>query len=251
VTDAAHMAATVESRREVTPALCIVRLIPEERLLFAAGQYVTIGLPEGSRIVERPYSMVSSPREPGLEFFVELVPGGKLTPALCDMPAGSRVFLRRLAKGRFLFDRQSGHAKHFMVASVTGIAPFVSMVREFIETEAQGGAMRQAVTLLHSASMPDEFGYLEELRGYAARHAWLQYVPTVSRIWLAPEWRGEAGRSEDVLRKYLDAQGCSPADTTVYLCGNPNMIENARGILIRAGFGKDSIKEEEYWPAVA
>ena len=245
------MAATVESRREVTPTLWIMRLIPEERLIFAAGQYVTIGLPYGSRMIERPYSMVSSPGERVLEFFVELVPDGKLTPALYDMTAGSRVFLRRLAKGRFLFDRQSGHSKHFMLASVTGIAPFLSMVRELVATADQGGSVRHTITLLHSASTPGEFGYREELQAHAARHRWLRYVPTISRIWLAPEWRGETGRAEDVLRKYLDAAGCSPADTSVYLCGNPSMIENARGILMRAGFGKDSIKEEEYWPAAA
>lgn len=245
-----HLRAVVSSRRDVSPELWIIRLLPEEPVSFQAGQYVTIGIPDGERTLERPYSVASSPREAELEFFVELVPDGKLTPHLYDVPEGGEVTLRRGAKGRLLLDRESGHTLHFMVATVTGVAPFRSILRD-LDAEAGGPAVMRKVALLHAASVPGEFGYYDDLSTFARRHDWFRYLPTVSRTWCAPQWTGETGRAEDVLRKYLDTLGFSAPHTTVYLCGNPHMIRNAREILLRAGFAQKSIKEEQFWVAPA
>ncbi|MBI3667990.1 MAG: ferredoxin--NADP reductase, partial [Acidobacteria bacterium] len=81
------------------------------------------------------------------------------------------------------------------------------------------------------------------------KHVWLQYIPTISRSWLNPDWKGELGRCEDVARKHLDAMGFTAADTTVYACGNPDMIQNVKGVLRRTGFPKEAVKEEVYWVA--
>ncbi len=248
MTPSAHMTARVTSRREVTSDLWIVRIQPEEPIAFRSGQYVTIGLPGSPRMIERPYSIASAPSEPELEFFLERVPGGQLSPQLYDIPVGGQVYMRRTAKGRFLFDDQSGHKNHFMVATVTGVAPFLSSLRHLTMHPA-GEPVSYRIALIHAASLSDELGYCEELSMLMREHEWFQYVPTVSRPWLDPGWTGERGRAEDVIRKYLDALGFTSADTTAYVCGNPNMIDNVKGILYRAGFPKNSVKEELYWVA--
>jgi hypothetical protein len=84
-------------RRDLTPDLMVIRLEPEARYTFAPGQYCTIGL-EG---IERPYSIVSSPHEPTLELFVELVPHGTLTPRLWRLRLGDSLSLRARPKGVF------------------------------------------------------------------------------------------------------------------------------------------------------
>ena len=33
---------------------------------------------------------------------------------------------------------------------------------------------------------------------------WFSYIPVISRPWEDPEWKGEVGRVEDILRKYID-----------------------------------------------
>ena len=245
--DSKHIKAVVVSRREINSELWIVRLKPEEKLAFQAGQYVTIGLPASPKMVERPYSVVSSPHEPELEFFLELVPHGELTPQLYRVPVGGEVFMRRAAKGRFILDVSSGHPNHFLVATVTGVAPYVSMIRDLAARAAAGEAIRYRLVALQAASLSSEFGYFEELSALAKAHPWLHYIPTVSRTWLDPAWKGEMGRAEDVTRKHLDALGFAPADTTAYVCGNPDMIENVKGVLKRVGFPKESVKEEVYW----
>lgn len=245
--DSKYLRAVVTTRRELTPELWIVRIQPEEPLNFEAGQYVTIGLPGAERMVERPYSVVSAPHEPELEFFLELVPEGQLTPQLYDVPVGGEVHLRRAAKGRLLFDEASGRPNHLMVATVTGVAPYISMVRRFVSDARQNLPVRYRIAVLEAASTSSELGYDDELAEYAAGHDWFRYIPTVSRIWLDAAWTGERGRAEDIIRKYIDAMQWTGADTTAYLCGNPVMVDNVRGVLIRAGFSKESIKEELFW----
>jgi len=245
------MRAVITSRRELTPDLWILRLRPEEKLEFVPGQYVAVGLPGPARPTERPYSIASAPDDPELEFFLERVAGGELSPQLYELAVGSEVYVRRQAKGRLVLDRTSGRTDHFMVATVTGVAPFVSMIRALAAQAEKGSRMPHRIVLLHAASIPEEFGYREELSGLARRFDWFRYVPTVSRPWQAPDWLGERGRAEDVARKYLDQLGFRPESTVVYLCGNPNMIVNLEGVLLRAGFQPQAIRREMYWPAGA
>lgn len=249
--DSKYVTATVVTRREITPELWVVRIRPEEKIAFSAGQYVTVGLPApdgpGGKMIERPYSVAASPLEAELEFFLELVHHGQLTPQLYDVGVGGQVFLRRSAKGRFVLNTASGHPHHFLVATVTGVAPYVSMARE-LATRAEGGpAIPYRVALLQGASVSAELGYAGELSKLAERHAWFRYIPTISRLWLESDWKGETGRCEDVVRKHLDALGFSAQDTTAYACGNPDMIENVKGVLKRAGFAKEAVREEVYW----
>jgi ferredoxin/flavodoxin---NADP+ reductase len=241
------MRAVVTERRDLTGDLWIVRLRPDDRLAFRAGQYVSIGLPGQDKLIERPYSIVSSPEEPELEFFFELVPHGELTPRLYEVGTGGEVYLRRAAKGLFLYDHAGAHKHHFMVATVTGVAPYASIVRQFVANARKGAAVPAHITVLEAASLSAELGYDAEFAEYAREFEWLDYIPTVSRPWVDTAWTGERGRAEDVLRKHLDAAGCDPADTTAYLCGHPQMVANGQGILARAGIPAKSIKSELFW----
>ncbi len=247
VSEQTRIQGVVTMRRDLTADLWIVTVRPGERIGYRAGQYVTVGLPLGTKTVERPYSVASSPEEAELEFFIERVPDGALTPHLYEIPVRGEILLRRVAKGRFIFDDSSGHKNHFMVATVTGVAPFVSMVRQMVANARRGEPIRHSIVVLQSASLSLELGYCEELADYARQYPWFHYVPSISRLWLDPGWTGEKGRAEDVARKHLDAFGFTPADTTAYMCGNPNMIDNVKQLLRRVGFPKESCKEEIYW----
>jgi ferredoxin--NADP+ reductase len=242
-----YQRAQVVERKDYAEDLWSIRIRPEEPLVFRPGQYATLGMWEGRKIVERPYSIVSSPLEDEIEFFFELVPRGGLTPRLKATKVGETVVMRRQAKGLFTFDDKSGRAQHFMVGTVTGIAPYISMVRTLARQDPSTRPPGFRVVMLHSASRSHEFAYREEMEALSRDCDWLTYVPTVSRPWEEPSWDGEVGRAEDVLRKFLDNLKLEPSDTTAYLCGQPQMIVNAKGILERRGFGKEQIRQELYW----
>jgi ferredoxin/flavodoxin---NADP+ reductase len=245
-----HYQARILERRDLSPDLWIIRLDPGGPFEFRAGQYATLGVERDGRRVERAYSIVSSPYEQSLEFFLELVPQGDLTPDLFNLKEGEKLLCRKIAKGRFTLDLRSGRTDHLLVSTVTGIAPFVSYVRTIYRDWKNGDSPmpgNHKLYCLQGASRSWEFGYREELERYSNEAPWFKYVTTVSRPWEDSDWKGETGRVDDVLRKYADAWGLRPEATTAYLCGNPNMVEQTRGILQRAGWKKDAMFDEVYF----
>lgn len=234
-------------RKDYSPELWSIRVRPEERLNFLPGQYATLAAERNDRMIQRAYSIVSSPLEHEIEFFFELVPQGELTPLLYQGIVGDDLWMRRQARGRFTLDAVSGHKKHFLLCTVTGVAPYVSIVRTLLRAEDQIRRTDREIVVIQAASRPWELAYCEELRDLESRASWLRYIPSISRPWDDEGWKGEVGRVEDIARKYLDTLGMDPSDTTAYLCGHPQMIENCKGILRRRGFSKDFIREEIYW----
>lgn len=243
-----YQEAQIVWRKDHAPDLWSIRLRTDPKPQFESGQYVTLGVEENGRVIERAYSLASGPAEDELELFFELVPQGELTPRLHRLQPGDKLLVRPRAKGVFTLDTKSGKKNHLMISTVTGVAPFVSMTRALSRQAEAGQPPDVQVLLLEAASRAFEFGYREELEQRAAAHPrWLRFVPSVSRPWEEPGWTGERGRVEDILRKYLDGSGMKPADTVAYLCGHPGMVENAKGILLRAGFERDDLHVEVYW----
>lgn len=239
--------ATVTRRTDFSSDLWTMRIRPEGHFTFAPGQYATLCLPGPARRLERPYSIVSSLYEDELEFFFELVPGGHLTPELHRLHVGDILQVRKVPKGRFTLDVESG-TNHLLICTVTGVAPFVSFVRTLYRDWKEGKFKgHHNLFLLNGASRSWEFGYLNELQRISEEVSWLKYVPTVSRPWEDEKWSGELGRVDDLIRKYADLWKLNAANTVAYLCGHPGMVENGKGILQRRGFRRESIKEEVYW----
>lgn len=237
-----YVRATVARRADHTADLATFWLRPEQPVPFLPGQYVTLALPgRDGQTIRRAYSVASAPHEPETELFVECVDGGALTPCLFDVPVGGVIWVRARAAGRFALDAACVH--HVMAATVTGVAPFVSMLR----AAQHAGASADRFLVVYGASHPDEHGpYRDELTAFAAEGR-VVAVPTVSRPWASPGWSGERGRVEDVLRKHLDGLGWDPSATAGYACGHPAMVTTVRGLLVRAGLEAPHVHEEVYY----
>ena len=240
------LSATIVRREDFTDDLFVIWLRPAIAVPFTAGQYVTIGV----RGVERPYSIVSAPYEPLIELFIERVrpeSGGTLTPVLYGLHVGDSVTMRPAAKGRFTLRNSVHH--HVMVATVTGVAPYVSMIRQFLHERASSPAphLDTRFFVLHGASHCDELVYDRELHRLSEAHPEIvQYVSTVSRPSAARNagWRGAVGRVNEIVEDQLARWSPPIGDTVIYLCGNPAMIEDATERLGPHGW---SIAQEQYW----
>jgi NAD(P)H-flavin reductase len=129
-----------------------------------------------------------------------------------------------------------------MIATVTGIAPFISMLRSYIHT----GAGSHRFYILHGASYHNEFGYKDEIERLSKKYTNIVYIPTVSR----PQdeknkgWQGEFGRVNLIVEKYIERFLLEPANTIVYACGHPEMIRDVRERLGNRGY---KLREEKYW----
>lgn len=244
-----YHALTLIERIDFSDDLAVFRLRAPEPVDFTPGQYATIGLlnEENDRPLLRPYSVASVPGTTDLEFFIERVEDGDLTPRLWSLERGAEVWMRKKVVGRFVLNRDRRY--HVMAATVTGVGPYVSIARHQKNVlEAGEQDEPNHFLILHGASRSWELGtYRQELSTLADRHGWIDYVPTVSRPWEDPDWRGERGRVEDVLRKHLDASAFPIDQTAAYTCGHPKMIDKAQGIFRRAGIPEETIHEEKYF----
>ena len=240
--------ARIVERRNISADLVVVQVDPGGDFRFAPGQYATLGVVTPEKHYERAYSIASAPHEKLMEFFIELVPQGELTPRLFSRNVGDEITLRKVAKGRFTFDTASGRMNHLLIATVTGVAPFVSYARSLYR-QWKDGQFRgdHRFFLLEGASQSRELGYYNELARLSCEVPWFSYAPTISRPWEDRCWEGETGRVDDLVRKYADDWNLGPANTTVYLCGHPSMIDNVKGILHRRRWEPSSVKEEVYF----
>ena len=219
----------------------------DEPTPFEPGQYMTIGVYADGKLVQRPYSVASAPREAGTdgyEFYVRLVPILRFTSLLWRLPIGHGM--RMIGpKGRFVLEPDDDRT-HLLVSTGTGIAPFISMMRQTLGE----GRPRRAV-VLHGCSFADELGYRELLEGWERDGTYpVTYVPTISR----PDdprnagWTGRVGRAESVVGSVCRDLGLRPDETVVYICGNPEMILNVERELMDRGYPEFHVKKELYWP---
>lgn len=245
-----HYVAKVLERKDLSKDLWLIRVDPGGPFSFKAGQYATLGVEHDGKRIERAYSIVSSPYEEGLEFFIELVPQGELTPHLYKLHPGDTMLCRRISKGRFTLDLKSGRTNHLLLATVTGLAPFVSYVRTLYKDWKAGNSPmpgNHKFFCIQGGSRSWEFGYREEMEKYAAEVPWFKYVSTISRPGEDEKWVGQTGRVDDVVQQCLAEWRLKSEETSGYLCGHPNMVENCREILQRAGWQKGSMFEEVYF----
>jgi ferredoxin--NADP+ reductase len=214
---------------------------------FEPGQYMTTGVFADDKLVQRPYSVASAPATAdteGYELYVKLVPVIRFTTALWRLPVGHRM--RMIGpKGRFLLEPDD-HRTHLYVSTGTGIAPFISMMRQTLVD----GRPRRTV-LLNGCSYAEELGYRDLLEAWERDGTYpVRYVPTVSR----PNdprnagWTGRTGRVESVVAAACRDLRLQPERTVVYICGNPDMIINVESILMDRGFPEFHVKKELYWP---
>ena len=213
---------------------------------FEPGQYMTIGVMVDGRMVQRPYSVASAPRDAakGYELYVRLVEGGQFTPLLWTLPLGHRM--RMIGpKGKFTLQPDDDRI-HLFISSGTGNAPFVAMMRELLAE----GTTRRAI-FLNGCSYERDLGYRSLVEGWERTGEYpVTFIPTVSRP-ADPSnagWSGRTGRVESIVAPVCAELGLNAENTIAYLCGNPDMILSAEQTLLGLGFPEASVKKELYWP---
>jgi ferredoxin--NADP+ reductase len=239
----------VVENRHWTETLFTLR-VKGATLAFDAGQFVRIALDIDGERVARAFSLVNAPDEPLLEFYGIVVPQGPLSPRLARLEAGDRLFVASNPAG-FLVLRELPDAETlWLMATGTGIAPFVSMLR------ADSPWQRFAnVVLVQAVRHAPELVYREEVDRARAKHgSRFRYVPVVSREDTPGTLRGripallEDGRLEGAAGLKL-----APADSQVMLCGNPDMLKDTSTALAARGLRKNrrrapgQITAESFW----
>ena len=257
---------------EVAPGLMVIRVVPDgwELPEFAAGQFAVLGLPpEADRsnladledapvkpgnLIRRAYSIASASKaRKYLEFYITLVHSGALSPRLFNLQPGGRIWLGPKITGAFTLDLAPNDKGVILVATGTGLAPYMSMLRSEL---AASNRRRFAVIL--GARHSWDLGYHAELVTMEQLSPHFTSLPIISRPAEEPvPWTGRAGYVLDLWRsREFDnewGERPTPENSRVFLCGNPAMIEDMVELLSSDGFTEHtrktpgSIYMERYW----
>jgi len=208
-------------------------------LRFKTGQFVMIGLEVNGKPLMRAYSVVSAHYEDHLEFYSIKVPDGPLTSKLQHLQVGDTLLVSKKPTGSLIIDNLTPAKNLYLLSTGTGLAPFMSVVRDPDFYEAF-----DKIILTHGVRWKSELGYFEHITEDLPDHEHfgelvknqLIYYPTVTR-----EEFGTQGRLTDLLEsgKLCDDIGLpqlNPETDRVMICGSPSMLKDLVAILEKRGF---------------
>lgn len=183
-----------------------------------AGQCFNVGVPGMG--INREYSMYSAENAPFLEFLIRVVDDGLVSSKLANLKVGDEVEIDG-PYGKFCLPSETKGKKFLFIASGTGVAPFHSFVKSVPDLD---------YVVVHGIRHADE---AYDAKTFAAGC----YIPCVSQ-----NAGGDSSRVTDFIRNNIPK-----AETTVYLCGNRNMIVDTVEILLENGVGGDQIVTEVFF----
>ncbi len=208
-------------------------------LRFSNGHFTMIGLRVNNKPLLRAYSIASANYEDHLEFLSIKVEEGPLTSRLQHIQVGDTIIVGRKPTGTLVVDYLLPGKRLYLLATGTGLAPFMSIVRdpEVYEKFEQ-------IVLVHGVRLVDELAYHDMLLDHLPSHEFLGelvtsqllYYPTVTR----EDFRN-TGRIPDLidngkLAGDLGIPALDPAEDRVMICGSPAMLGDLKALLEKRGF---------------
>jgi ferredoxin--NADP+ reductase len=233
---------TVEKITEIhawTPHLFSFKLTRFTGYRFVPGQFSRLGLPkEDGSIVWRAYSIVSASYDEHLEFFSIVVPGGEFTSRLSKLRVGDVVLVEKMNYGFLTTARFEQGRDLWMLATGTGVAPFISILHELDTWESY-----DRIVLVYSVRHSSELAYENTVASFAAHEYFggfagkLAFVPVVTRDKVPgvlseriPVLLG-SGQLEQCAGLQLDRER-----SRIMICGNPEMVDDTRKWFIENGY---------------
>lgn len=244
---------------QVSPIMKIIKVKPEGWKFpeFEAGQFVALGLhpdaqrcdeateefepPKPDKLIRRAYSIASSSTEDSIEFYITLVNSGQLTPRIFKLQIGDKIWMGKKAVGMFTLDQIENDRNVILIATGTGVAPYMSMLRS--NALKREGKM----LVIHGAANSWDLGYSSELKLLASMFNNFKYHPTITEPSKEPVgWNGDTRFIDEIWKSGIAESTIglnpTPQNTDVFLCGNPKMVEGMKEMLYKDGF-KDHKKQ--------
>jgi ferredoxin--NADP+ reductase len=248
---------TITTVRPWTDSLFSFRTTRDRGYRFVPGQFARLGVrdAEDGEIVWRAYSIASANYDEHLEFFSVVVPDGAFTSRLSKLKEGDEILVEKKSYGFLTTDRFEAGRDLWMLATGTGLAPFLSILHDFETWESYDN-----LVLVQSVRTQAELAYEDLIRGfdnseyYAEFAHKLRYLRIVTREPVPGTLRDRVTKllSSGVLEENVGLK-LDHDRSRIMLCGNPDMVEDSRKLLVDRGFrvsrrgDPGHLAVENYW----
>lgn len=211
---------TVIRVEHVNDKLMFITTTREEDFAFIPGQFTMIGLPEMGSDLMRAYSIASPPNRPYLEFYSIKVPGGEFTEPLSKVQVGDSIEVADRPVGSLMTKCLTPGKRLWLLATGTGIAPFMSIVRD-PETYEKF----DEVILTHTVRTTEELVFKDEIDALIPG---LKYYPTVTREHATDVLHGRitAHIDDGSLFHNLGVPEWRPESDRAMVCGSVDFVKH-------------------------
>ncbi len=208
-------------------------------LRFRNGHFLMIGLEVEGKPLMRAYSVVSPNYEEHLEFLSIKVPDGPLTSRLQNIKVGDEILVSEKSVGTLVLDDLNPGKHLYLFSTGTGLAPFMSIIRD-PETYERF----EKVVLIHGVRLVSELAYGDYIKTELPKDEFLGefvsqqliYYPTVTREAFRHTRRLTTAIESGQLFQEIGLPPLDPAIDRGMICGSPAMLKETAEMLDQRGF---------------
>lgn len=204
---------------------------------FTAGEFAMIGLRADNRNILRAYSVVSPPWKEELEFLSIKIQDGDLTSRLQHIKVGDEVILAEKTTGTLVNNALNKGGELYMLATGTGLAPFMSLIRDLETLETW-----DKIHIIHSVRNEKDLAYYTDLSNsfkdgepelFELIEPRLTYKPILTG-------KGEKRITDQLYEGYINIDY---SRDKIMLCGNLEFNQEVSEWCLKKGMHEGSIRE--------
>lgn len=212
-----------------TDTLFKFQLTKPEGFDFKAGQFTMIGLDDTPK---RAYSLTSAPQDNFIEFYSIKVPDGALTSKLQNIQVNDFVYVSDRPVGNLMIENLDDGSDLWLLATGTGIAPFISMLCDD-ETYERFKNIHVLWSVREQSEIEAFDSFLKDVP--------IDYIPIVTRD---EAWEGETSRITSLIHRGKILKDAKPETDKVMLCGNMDFNVEIRDMLFELGWKEGSNRKK-------
>jgi len=209
-------------------------------LEYIAGQFITFMFQGAEKAKRRSYSIASIPGKTyTIDIAISYVEGGIASEALFNMKPGES-FAAMGPAGRLIMQDDPEAKRYILVATGTGVAPYRTMLPALAKRLSEQPDF--SVELLLGVQYHQDLLYGEDFREFAKQQQRFHFHAYLSRETTELASDEHTGYVQHAFKQLA----LHPGTDIVYLCGNPNMIDDAFTLLLEQNFATKDIRREKY-----
>ena len=206
---------------------------------FLPGQFVTVHFEHNEKSIKRSYSIANSPFDgcTTVEFAASFIEGGPGTDFLYHLKPGDPLEISG-PYGRLTLKEETPR-RYLLLATSTGVTPYRAMLPELKRQIAIYPELE--VIIAQGIQTRDQILYVEDFLEFTSSTPRTAFYACLSR-----EPAQKSHEFSGHVQELLHTLQLEPNQDVVYLCGNPNMIDQAFTELKDLNFPMQHIIREKY-----
>lgn len=203
------------------------------------GQFITLHFKVDGKDYKRSYSVANAADETGhIEFAASYIENGVGSTYLFGLQPDDEVSVTGPV-GRLILKETP--RRYVLVGTGTGVTPYRAMLPQLHEKMTANPALK--LVILQGVRTQAELIYAEDFRQFARSHPMAVFRACLSRE-QKPSLEADEVRGH--VQTHFETLALDPNEDLVYLCGNPQMIDEAYAWLTQHGFTVHQVVREKY-----